>query len=94
MTPETILTITSTIIALFEGYLLVIDWKERNRIKAKEEIWNRNTQSIVNLVAKMQERIDKNLVQDAKELRSGIEAIAAFANGIHTSIKEELASAK
>lgn len=38
----------------------------------------------------MQERIENNMIQDAKELRSGIEAIDAFANGIHVSIKEEL----
>ena len=34
--------------------------------------------------------IDKKLIQDVKELRIGIEAIGAYANGIHVSIKEEL----
>jgi hypothetical protein len=87
MTPETILAIA---FGLLDVVLIVYEWKEKNRIKAKEEIWNKDTQSIVNIATKMQESIDKNVIQDAKELRSGIMAIGAFANGIHVSIKEEL----
>jgi len=87
MNSETILAI---IFGLLDVVLIVYQWKERNRIKAKEEIWNKDTQSIVNIAAKMKERIDNNVIQDAKELRSGIEAIGTFANGIHVSIKQEL----
>lgn len=83
-------TILAIIFGLLDVVLIVYQWKERNRIKAKEEIWNIDTQSIVNVAAKMMERIDNNEIQNAKELRGGIEAIGAFANGIHVSIKEEL----
>jgi hypothetical protein len=82
-----------TILALIFGILdiaLVYHWKERNRIRAKEEIWNTDTQSIVNIAAKMQEEIDKGIIKDAKQLKSGIMAIGAYANGIHVSIKKEL----
>jgi hypothetical protein len=87
MTLDTILMIVFGIIdVLLIGYELY----ERNRIKAKEEVWNRDIQSIVNIAAKWQERIDSNLIQEAKELRSGIEAIGQHANAIYTSIEEEL----
>jgi hypothetical protein len=52
--------------------------------------WNKDTQSIVNVIAKMKERIDKNEIQYTKELREGIMAIGAFVNGIHVNLKEEL----
>ena len=90
MSSDIILTIIGYIIAGIEGFFLYLQWKDMKRIKAKEEVWNRDVQSIVNVSAKMQERIDKKMVKDAKELRSGIESIGAFANGIHVSIKEEL----
>jgi hypothetical protein len=83
-------TILATIFGLLDVVLFVYHLIERSRTKAKEEVWNRDTQSVVNVAAKMMERIDNNVIQDAKELRSGIEAIGAFANGIHVSIKEEL----
>jgi hypothetical protein len=82
--------ISAIIFGLLDVVLFIYQWKEKNRIKAKQEIWNKDIQSIVNISAKMQERIDKNIIQDPKELRSGIEAIGAFANGIHISLKEEL----
>jgi hypothetical protein len=90
MTFETISVISAIIFGLLDVVLFIYQWKEKNRIKAKQEIWNKDIQSIVNISAKMQERIDKNIIQDPKELRSGIEAIGAFANGIHISLKEEL----
>jgi len=90
MTLETVFQIIGYAIASFEFVLLFIQWKDRNRIKAKEEIWNANIQSIVNTVAKMQEKIDKGEIQTVKELREGINAIGNFANGIHVTIKKEL----
>jgi hypothetical protein len=87
MTLDTVLAI---IFGLLDVILIVYQWKERNRIKAKEQIWYRDTQSIVNIAAKMQKRIDNNEIQNVKELRSTIEGIGAFSNGIHISIKEEL----
>jgi len=87
MTPETISAIFPAIVGFA---IIVYQWKETNRTKAKVEIWNKNIQSIVNITAKMQERIDKNEIQDVKELRDTIMAIGASANGIHVSMKEEL----
>lgn len=83
-------TIVAIIIAIFEFVLLVDQWKERNRIKAKEEIWNKGIQSIVNIAAKIQERIENNEIQNVQELKGRIEDIGAFANGIHIILKEEL----
>ena len=90
MTLETILALLSPILVVINIILMVVRWKEKNRIKAKEEVWQKNMQSIVNTVAKMQERMDKNLIQDAKELRSGIDAIGNFAHGIYDALNKEL----
>ncbi|TSC53231.1 MAG: hypothetical protein LiPW39_387 [Parcubacteria group bacterium LiPW_39] len=87
MNTENIITIVSVILNIG---LLIYGWKEKSRIKAKEECWNKDTQSIVNVAAGMQERIRKNEIQSAKELQEGILAIGAFANGMHVGLKEEL----
>jgi hypothetical protein len=83
-------TILMIVFGIIDVLLIGYELYERNRIKAKEEVWNRDIQSIVNIAAKWQERIDSNLIQEAKELRSGIEAISQHANAIYTSIEEEL----
>jgi hypothetical protein len=83
LTPETILASAFGILDIF---LLFYQWKERSRIKAKEEIWNRDIQSLVNIVA----RVDKNEIQDVKELKQAIRDIGSYANGIHVTLKDEL----
>lgn len=90
MTPEAIISNISTVLALLECVLIVYQWKEKNRIRAKEEIWNKDTQSIVNIAANMEKRIDNNEIQDVKEARDVFMSIGAYANGIHVSMKEEL----
>jgi len=49
---------------IFEFYLLHESWKERDRIKDKEEEWNEHVKAIVFLTSKWQKDIEKNLVQN------------------------------
>lgn len=90
MTLETILASLSPILVVISIILMVIRWKEKNRIKAKEEVWNENTKSIVNIATEMKNRIDSNQIQDIKELRNVFSSIGHYANSIHTSIEKEL----
>lgn len=39
-------TIVAIIIAIFEFGIIVYDWKQKDRIKNKEEVWTREIQSI------------------------------------------------
>lgn len=87
MSLETILAI---IIAIFEFVLLVLQWKERSRIKDREKVWYRDTQSLVNAISLMKNDINNNKYQDAKELESGISALGTSAHGIFQSLKDEL----
>ena len=81
------------ILALLLGILDVIQFvynqNELSRIKAKLEVWNKDAQSIVNIAAKIQERIKKNEITNVKDLRGQIEDLGAFANGMHIGFKEE-----
>jgi hypothetical protein len=40
-------------------------------IKAEEETWSRNMESIVNSITEMRNRIESNEIQDVKEVRGG-----------------------
>lgn len=83
-------TTLAIIFGLVDVLLVVYQWKERSRIKAKEECWNKDAQSIVATASEMQKRIDEGVIKSPNELRDGIKAIGAFANGMHVGLKEEL----
>ena len=53
-------TFSAIIFLLLNIAQIIYQWKEKNRMKAKEECWNKDVQSIVNIAAKMQERLVAN----------------------------------
>ena len=90
MNLETTIVLVELVIVFVELAIIILDWMEKNRTKAKVAIWNKDAQSIVNSIAKMKNRIDKSKIHNVEEIRSGLETIGAFANGMHVSLKEEI----
>ncbi len=70
--------------------LIIYNFYEKNRIKAKLQVWNNFAQGLVNMSAKMEKGIDINEIQDVKQSKVGFRDMGIVANNFHVGLKEEL----